>query len=277
MNSKLNIAFFGTPELCIPILEKLKEDGYALSVIITAPDRPVGRKYTMTPPPVKVWAENAGIPILQPEKINDEFKEKILKYKINLSLVVAYGQIMPRWLIDLPEYGTLNLHYSLLPKYRGASPVEGAILAGENITGVCIQKMKYELDAGGVIACQEVSIEAHDTALMLRNKLNEIGINLISQTIPKWISGELRPIEQDEDKATYTKKISKEDGEVDIEKMSGEELYLRYRAYWGWPGIFFFDANNRRVKITDAVYEDGKFVIKKIIPEGKKEKDFKIF
>ena len=273
MNSKPTIAFFGTPELCLPILDQLAEANFAPAVIITNPDRPVGRKFTMTPPPVKVWGQEKNIPVLQPEKLDNDFKTEFEKYNVDLSIVVAYGKIMPEWLIELPQHKTLNIHYSLLPKYRGASPVEAALLNGETETGVCIQQMVHKLDAGAIIACETVAIEPDEVAGELRNRLNVIGAQMLADIIPDYVAGNIE-IQEQVGEPTYCYKTEKSDAEVNLTEMSDTELWNRHRAYFGWPSIFFFDENKKRTKITKARFDEGKFVIEKVIPEGKKEMDW---
>ena len=273
MSSQPTIAFFGTPELCLPILDKLAEAGFSPAVIITNPDRPVGRKFTMTPPPVKVWGSSNNIPVLQPEKLDDDFKAEFERYNVDLSIVVAYGKIMPEWLIELPQHKTLNIHYSLLSKYRGASPVEAALLNGETETGVCIQQMVHKLDAGPIVACKTVTIEPNEVAGELRNRLNVIGAQMLTDIIPDYIAGTIE-IKEQTGKPTYCYKTEKSDAEVNLTKMSDVELWNRYRAYFGWPSIFFFDEYGKRIKITKARFDKNKFIIEKVIPEGKKEMDY---
>jgi methionyl-tRNA formyltransferase len=273
MNSKPTIAFFGTPELCLPILDRLAESGFSPAVIITNPDRPVGRKFTMTPPPVKVWGQEKNIPVLQPEKLDEDFKTVFEQYNVDLSIVVAYGKIMPEWLIQLPKYQTLNIHYSLLPKYRGASPVEAALLNGETETGVCIQQMVHKLDAGPIVACETVTIEPNEVSGELRNRLNVIGAQMLADIIPDYVAGNIEITEQ-AGEPTYCYKTEKSDAEVSLAEMSDIELWNRYRAYFGWPSVFFFDKDGKRVKITKARWKNEKFVIEKVIPEGKKETDW---
>lgn len=275
--NKINFVFFGSPEVASKTLEILKQADYLPSLIITSEDKPQGRKMILTPSPVKVWAEQNNIPFIQPEKFDEAFMEKLSSIDFDLSIVVAYGKILPEKLINLPKHGTLNIHYSLLPKYRGASPVESALLNGDKTTGVSIQKMVYKLDSGPVIAKQEVEILFDDNKENLRDKLIEIGGNLLVNILPKYLDGEVTPFYQDEDEATFCHKIKKEDGEIDIE---GNDLknYNKYRAFLGWPGVFFFKEINgqkTRFKITQAQYENDKFIIKKVIPEGKKEIDYK--
>lgn len=273
-NPKIKYAFFGTPELTVTILDYLKENNYLPEVIITMPDRPMGRKMQITPPPAKIWGMENNIPVLQPEKLNTEFLDKLRAFDFELSVVVAYGKIIPENVITLPKFGTVNIHYSLLPKYRGATPVESAILAGDNETGVCIQQMKYELDSGPILAQEIVKINENETAEELLNKLNETAKVMLVDLLPEILENKLEPKEQDHTEASFCKKIKKEDGEL-LESDSDEIRWRKYRAYFGWPGVFFFK-DGKRIKITKAHYENGQFVIERIIPEGKKEMDFNI-
>lgn len=269
----LNFVFFGTPDVASETLEILKANGYLPSLIITAPDKPQGRKMIITPPPVKVWAEENDIPYLQPEKITPDFIEEFKKLNTDLSIVVAYGKILPEELIKIPRLGTINIHYSLLPKYRGASPVETCLLNGDTETGVSIQQMAFKLDSGAIIAEEKINIDINDTKLELREKLIKIGGDLLCKIIPDIVNQNLNPIAQDESRATFCKKIKKEDGEIDP---NGNALgnWNKYRAFFGWPGVFFF-INGKRIKITKARYENDSFVIERVIPEGKKEINFK--
>ena len=268
------IAFFGTPSLCIPILDALKDNGYIPSVIITNPDRPVGRKALLTPPPTKLWAEDHGIVCHQPERLDSDFALWYRDQDIDIALVVAYGKIIPEHIIDMPRHGTLNIHYSLLPRWRGASPVEAALIAGDTHTGVCIQKMVYELDAGDILAEKRIPIDPHEVAPQLLDRLNTLGASMLIELLPLYIDGKITPTPQDKDAITMCTKIKKSDGEVSLTDMTPQELWNRYRAYYGWPGIFFFDTDGKRIKITSAHMNNDQFIIDKVIPEGKKEMDF---
>lgn len=264
-DKKLNFAFFGTPDVASETLEILKNGGYMPSLIVTSPDKPQGRKMLVTPPPVKVWAEKNNVPYIQPDKlgsINNDFQA-------DLFLVVAYGKIMPEDILNIPRLGSINIHYSLLPKYRGASPVESAILNGETETGVTIQKMKLKMDAGPIIAQEKMEIFPSEKASELRTRLIKIGGELLIKALPEFINGKIKEISQNEDEATFCKKIKKEDGLIDI---NGDPIknYNKFRAYALWPRTFFFK-NGKRIIITDAVLENNQFVIKKVLPEGKKE------
>lgn len=277
-NKKLKYIFFGTPDVASKTLEILKTKGYLPSLIITAPDKPQGRKMLITPPPVKIWAQENNISILQPEKITPEFIKNLDNYKTDLFIIVAYGKIMPEELINTPKFGSINVHYSLLPKYRGASPVESAILNGDTETGVTIQKIQFKMDSGPIIVQETTNIAPTEKAQELRERLIELGGNLLVKIIPDYIEGKLNLIIQNEEAATYCKKIKKEDGLIDLEDLEKNPAknYNKFRAYAHWPRTFFFK-ENKRIIITDAKIEDNKFVIKKVLPEGKKEISWKDF
>ncbi|MDQ3075985.1 MAG: methionyl-tRNA formyltransferase [bacterium] len=277
MNTKnINFIFFGTPDVASLTLEILKEAGYMPGLIVTSPDKPQGRKMLLTPPPVKVWAEENNIPYLQPEKLTEEILDKIKSTKSDLAIVVAYGKIMPETIIKTPTLGSINIHYSLLPKHRGASPVESAILAGEMVTGVSIQQMEFKMDSGPILAEQVVPILPDEKAEALRARLIQTGGELLVNVIPDLLEGKIIPKHQNELEATFCKKIKKEDGLVDLENESVEVLYNKFRAYHKWPRVYFFK-NGKRIIITDATLEDRKFVIRKVLPEGKKEITYEEF
>ena len=270
MNQKLNFVFFGTPEVASETLEILKQAGFLPAFIITSPDKPKGRKMLIIPPPVKIWAERNDVPYLQPEKLT-RLETKLPS--CDLFVVVAYGQIIPEKILNMPKLGSINIHYSLLPKYRGASPVESAILGGKTETGVTIQKMKYEMDAGDIIAQEKAVILPDETAPELRKRLIKIGGNLLVKTLPDFAFGKIRPAPQDETQATFCKKIKKEDGLIDLID-DAQKNYNKFRAYAFWPRIFFFK-NGKRIIITKAKLTDEKFIIEKVIPEGGKEINYK--
>lgn len=273
MNNKdLKFVFFGTPDVASKTLEILKNKGYLPSLVITAPDKPQDRKMLITPPPVKVWAQENNISILQPEKITSEFIKNLDSYKADLFIVVAYGKILPENLINLPKFGSINIHYSLLPKYRGASPVESAILNGDTETGISIQKMEFKMDSGPIIAQEKINILPTEKAQELRERLINIGAELLVKTLPDYLDNKIKLIPQNEQEATFCKKIKKEDGLINLEdsSVSPEKNYNKFRAYAHWPRTFFFK-NKKRIIITDAKLEDNKFVILKVLPEGKKE------
>ncbi|MFZ2072261.1 MAG: methionyl-tRNA formyltransferase [Minisyncoccia bacterium] len=275
MSNKLNFIFFGTPDVASETLEILKENGYLPFKIITSPDKPQGRKMIITPPPVKTWAEKHNIKYLQPEKLDEAFIDKLKKESNDLFIVVAYGKIIPETLISLPKLGSINIHYSLLPKYRGASPVESALLNGDEETGITIQKMEFKMDSGPIMASEKIEILSNEKAPDLRKRLIKIGGELLVKTLPNFTNGKIKLIAQNESEATYCKKIKKEDGLIDL-KDDPIKNYNKFRAYYNWPRIFFFQ-NNKRIIITDAILENREFKILKVLPEGKKEINYKDF
>ncbi|MSR71163.1 MAG: methionyl-tRNA formyltransferase [Candidatus Taylorbacteria bacterium] len=280
MSTKHNIAFFGTPDRAVWTLDILHASGFTPAVIITQPDKPQGRKLVLTPPPAKVWAQEHNIPVLQPQKLDEGFSAELLKYEIELSVVIAYGKIIPKSILDIPKHGTLNIHGSLLPKYRGASPIESAILNDDKDTGVSIILMDEQMDHGPIIAEEKVSnVNWPPTADELAREIVSTGAKRLVSIIPDWILGKITPKTQEHDQATFTKKISKEDGHIDLQDDPYKNI-LKIQAYQGWPGTFFFSAKNNtntRIKITQARFENSKLIIEKVIPEGKKEMSYEEF
>lgn len=280
-DNKIDIVFFGTDEwVSISVLEELSANDYTPSCIVTVPDRPQGRKMIMTPSPVKVWATSKNIPVLQPEKLDSEFIESLKeKCSMDLFIVASYGKIIPQTVLDLPKYKTLNVHPSLLPLYRGATPIESAILDDQKETGVTIIRMDEEMDHGPIILQEFYHFKEWPSKEIVSKTLAQLGGSLLVESIDDWVKGEIDEQEQDHNTATYTKKIVKEDGWIKPTDKD-RESFLKYIAYTPWPGAHFFITKNEksiRVKITEATFEDGKFVIKKAIPEGKKEMDFSDF
>lgn len=272
-------AFFGTPYVARDTLAYLVELGYRPSVVITSPDAARGRGQVMTPCETKAWALEQGFPVLTPERIDEAFIEDIKGYGCEYALVVAYGKILPQTLIDAFPLGVLNVHYSLLPKYRGASPVESALLNGETETGVAIQRMVFKLDAGDVLASRTVSIEPTETTKELRSRLVTIGAELLVSILPSFEDGTASMTPQNEEDATFTKKIKKEMGELSL-RGDAQENWNRYRAYAESPGTYFFaekDGKRIRVKIKDATFENGAFVPTRIVPEGRGEMAYEAF
>lgn len=265
-----NFVFFGTPDVAVTTLDALYASRYVPNLIVTAPDRPSGRGMNMTPPPVKVWADGHGIPAIQPEKITDEVLETLRQQNADLFIVIAYGKILPEKLIQMPTCGTINIHYSLLPRWRGASPVEAAILAGDAETGVSIQQMVYQLDAGDVIAEARAAIGDDETAPELRARLGDLGADLLVETLPRIFSGNISPVQQDKDHITKCGKFTKADAEIHPKTDDPIEMWRKYRAYHAWPKIWFMHGE-RRHKVTSARFENGTFIIERVIPEGEKE------
>lgn len=276
---KINFIFFGTPSIASQTLDILKENGYTPSIIVTSPDKPAGRGLILTPSPVSIWAKNNNILCLKPEKIDEEFYSQISIYPTLINIVVAYGKILPEKLINIPQLGTINIHYSLLPKYRGASPLESALLNGDSTTGISIQQMVFKLDSGPILATKEIDIKTNETKENLKNTLVKIGGDLLCEILPQIINQKIIPKKQNENNATYCTKINKDDGEIN-QKDNSIKTYNKYRAFYGWPGIFFFSQKNNkkiRVKIKEAIFDDNKFIIKRITPEGKKEINYDEF
>jgi methionyl-tRNA formyltransferase len=269
-------AYFGTPYVARDTLEKLLAAGYVPSVVITSPDSLRGRGLTLTPSETKVFAELHGIPVLSPVVLDDAAIQAIRAFGCAYAIAVAYGKIIPQTLIDTFPQGILNVHYSLLPKYRGASPVESALLSGDTQTGVTIQKMVFKLDAGDIISQEVVAIDPIATAIELKPLLIEKGSSLLIATLPAYLAGEIVPTPQEESNATRAPKIKKEEGLLSL----GDNPLVswnKYRAYKESPGTYFMASKGDvtiRVKIRTAVFSHDRFTIERIIPEGKTEQPF---
>ncbi len=265
--------FFGTPYVARDTLATLVAAGYVPVLVVTSPDRPRGRGMVLTPCETKAWALEHNLPVLSPESLSEEVCAQIQAVGASYALVVAYGKILPASLIAMFPQGLLNVHYSLLPKYRGASPVEAALRNGDTVTGVAIQKMVQELDAGDILAMEETTILPDETTKELRVRLIELGAQLLIRILPAYLAGEITPTPQDHALATRCRKIPKEEGALDL-SASDEENWRKYRAYFEGPGTYFFaerDGKRVRVKIRKASFIHGKFVIERIVPEGKNE------
>jgi methionyl-tRNA formyltransferase len=232
------IIFMGTPDFSVPILRQIIQDGYDCIGVVTQPDRPVGRKKVLTPPPVKVEAEKLGIPVFQPEKIKQsEELQTILQLKPDLIVTAAYGQILPFELLTAPRFGCINVHASLLPELRGGAPIHYAIIQGKVKTGVTIMYMAEKLDAGDILTSVEVPILDDDNVGTMHDKLSEAGAKLLSETIPKLLNNELTPIKQDEEKATFAFNIQRDQEKIDWTQ-SGEAIYNHIRGLHPWPVAF---------------------------------------
>lgn len=232
------VLFFGTPELAVPSLEALCAAGMAPTLVITRPDRPVGRGQQLASPPVALAARRLGLELRQPERIRDPaFLAELALHQPEVAVVVAYGRIFPSELLGLPRRGCVNLHASLLPRHRGASPIQAAILAGDAETGVCLMLMEAGLDTGPVIACRSTPIGPQETAGELGPRLASLGAELLAERLPAWIGGELVAVAQDHDRATIAPLVKKEDGRVDWNQ---EATFLArcQRAYSPWPGLW---------------------------------------
>jgi len=269
----LKIIFIGTPQFAAIILDKLCQANLKPVLVITAPDKPVGRKKIITPPPAKLTAEKYGIPISQPKVISN-FQFPISKP--DLIVVAAYGQIIPKEILKIPRYGCLNVHPSLLPKYRGPSPIQAAVLNGDKETGVTIIKMTEKVDAGPIIANIKYQISNikinYET---LHNKLAELGADLLIKTIPLWIKGKIKEKLQDESKASYTKILTKEDGLINWRDPI-EKIERQIRAFNPWPGAYTI-YRGKMLKILEADIVNNQLILKKVQLEGKKPMRFEDF
>jgi methionyl-tRNA formyltransferase len=232
----MSIVFIGTPDFAVPSLRRLAADGHVITAVITQPDRPAGRGRRLAPPPVKVAAEELGLAVLQPPTLRDaEPLDAIRALQPEAIVAVAYGQILRQELLDIPPRGILNVHPSLLPRHRGASPIAGAILAGDDETGVSIMLMDAGMDSGPVLAQRRVPIGPLDTTGTLTTSLAELGAGLLAETLPRWLAGEIDPQPQDDSRATVTRLVRKEDGAIDW-TLPAIEIWRRVRAYNPWPG-----------------------------------------
>jgi len=272
--------FFGTPGVAEKTLSKLIESGVVPALVVTNPDSRRGRGMELQPSPVKVLAESQNIPVYTPDTLDASAQEKILAEHPEYAIVVAYGKILPEVLITAFPKGILNVHYSLLPKYRGATPTESALLHGDEVTGVTVQKMVYKLDAGDIVAQRTTPIAPDETVCELRPRLIDLGAELLVETLPEYLKGNIELRSQDESETTHSGKLKKEDGLLDLDAPD-EENWNKYRAYKEWPGTYLFAFRNGkevRLKITDATLGNGgEFIIRRVIPEGKKEIDYETF
>lgn len=290
--TETKIVFFGTPAIAAVILEKLIEAGFKPVAVVTREDKPVGRKKIITPPPVKIVADKYQIAVWQPAKLKDnsQILQQLTNIKPDLAIAAAYGRIIPKEILNIPKLGFLNIHPSLLPKYRGASPIQSAILEDAKITGVTIMLMDEELDHGPILAQQSIPIKTNDTASSLGIKLAELAANLLIEILPIYITWKkqviksqqktvyslfLPPKEQDHKLATFTKILKKEDGFISLENPpTPKQFQQMIKAFHPWPGVY-----------TKSKMKDGKIQIIKFLPdnpflvqpEGKKPMSIKEF
>jgi methionyl-tRNA formyltransferase len=284
------IVFMGSPDFSIPILKALAEKQQVVGVV-TQPDRPAGRGKQLKAPPIKILANELGIPVIQPQKLKDPgVKEQLLEWNPDLIIVAAFGQILRPWVLDMPKYGCINVHASLLPRWRGASPIQAAILHGDAATGVTIMKMDPGIDTGDILTQAEVQILADDTGSTLSGRLSTLGASLLMDTLPGYLDGSIPPQKQDERKATYTGMIKKEAAFLDC-TLTAAQLERTIRAYQPWP-LARIVVNRAEIAITKArvitglnvepakpyIYQkkpavgagNGLLVLDEIIPAGKK-------
>jgi methionyl-tRNA formyltransferase len=284
MIKPLKFAFFGGEPLAVPVLEKLSTAGLTPSLVVCNPDRPSGRGQQLTPPPAKAWAAQHGIPVYQPTTHKDGDSETRLSSEAwDLFVVVAYNFILPDWLLALPQHGVLNLHPSLLPLLRGASPIRSAILQDRpEALGVTIMLIDTEMDHGPILAQTPFPIEPDTWPIdgpTLDAQLATLGGELLAQTIPAWMAGDITPQAQQHAAATYCHKLQKSDAEVAINPFdlpagaAGWQIWLTINAFAGIGDAFFLH-DGKRVKIKKAEFTDGKLRLLRVTPEGKKEVTF---
>jgi len=247
----MNIIFMGTPDFAVPSLKALIDSKYNVVGVVCQPDRPSGRGRKLTSPPVKILAEAESIPVMQPEKIRtDEFFKEIKSFKPDLICVTAYGKIIPPNILELPKYGCVNVHASLLPNYRGAAPINWAIINGEKNTGITTMLMDEGMDTGDILLKIEIEIGEDDTSIELSEKLSAIGAELLIETIEKGQNDEIEPIKQNDSEATSAPIIKKDVGRIDWSK-SAEEIRNLIRGTQPWPGAFT-SYNGKNLKIFKA-------------------------
>jgi len=239
MIRSLNLVFCGTPQFAVPTLGKLVDAGFQVKLVLTQPDRPKGRGLELVASPVKQAAVKLDLPIYQPDKIktNEELRTRLEEIGPDAIVVVGYGRIIPKWMLDLPKYGNINLHASLLPKYRGAAPIQWAIANGETVTGVTTMRINEGLDTGDILLQRESPISDDDTAVTLAPRLAAMGADLIIETLRGLQEGTLMPRRQNNAEATLAPILTKEDGRIDFSR-SAQEIYNRFRGFQPWPGAF---------------------------------------
>ena len=242
------VVFMGTPQFSVPILTMLHEEGYEILAVVTQPDRPVGRKKVLTPPPVKEEALRLGLPVIQPEKLrNSEELKEIIALQPDIIVTAAFGQILPKELLDSPPLGCINVHASLLPKYRGGAPIHQAIVDGQTKTGITIMYMAEKLDAGDIISQREIAIEESDHTGGMFEKLSIIGRDLLKETLPTIVAGTNERILQNEEEATFAHNISREQERINWSN-NARTIYNQVRGLHPWP-VAYTTLNGENVKI----------------------------
>lgn len=259
----------GSPEFALPVLRQLAAH-YFVAGVVTQPDRPAGRGQEMSPPPVKKLAESLGLPIIQPTKLRQpEAWEKLTSWKPDLIVVAAFGQILRQNILDLPQFGCINVHASLLPRWRGASPIQAAIAAGDPTTGVTIMKMDAGIDTGDILAQAEIQIRPEDTAPMLEERLSILGGDLLIDVLPRYLDGEIHARPQPSEGALYAPMLKKEDGYLNFQ-LPAVVLERRVRAYQPWPGTsLVWEGGNLKViraRVVQGETEPGRRTVLENLP-----------
>lgn len=298
------IVFFGTPEFAEVILKSLIEDDFNIISVFSQPDKKIGRKQEIVFSSVKKLALEKNIPLFQPADLDDPgLIEKLGEEEIDLFVVAAYGKILPKKILNIPKFGSINVHASLLPKYRGASPVQSAIFEGEEETGITLIKMNEKMDEGDILVQKKVRIGKNETAEKLLRKLGSLGAKTIGPATFDLVAGKIKPAKQNDSKATYCKTIRRQNGEIDW-KNPAEKIYRQWKAYFPWPGIFSVLSirnKSKRIKFNEIEFiaeadsgkdfgeivefggnvsvqtKKGLLILKKIQIEGKQEVDTESF
>jgi methionyl-tRNA formyltransferase len=252
----MKLVFCGTPMFAVPSLERLANAGFEIQLVVTQPDRPQGRGMALTAPPVKQSALKLGLTVIQPEKIrkNEEFQAQLKTLQPDAIIVVGYGRIIPPWMLELPRYGNINVHGSLLPKYRGAAPVQWAIAQGETVSGVTTMLLNEGLDTGDILLQKEMPIRPEDTAVTYAPRLAELGADLIVETLRGLEDKIVTPIPQNNQLATLAPILKKEDGLIDFNR-TAPEVHNRLRGFQPWPGAFT-PFRGKTLKVISARPED---------------------
>ncbi|WP_430786035.1 methionyl-tRNA formyltransferase [Virgibacillus flavescens] len=250
------IVFMGTPDFSVPILRQLVKEGYDIPLVVTQPDRPVGRKKVLTPPPVKSEAIEQNIPVFQPEKLANEYQQ-IIDLKPDLIVTAAYGQILPSSLLAAPPFGCINVHASLLPELRGGAPIHHAILQGKKQTGITIMYMVDKLDAGDILTQEAVDILNNDNVGTMHDKLSVIGADLLIDTLPKLFNSELTPLEQDHAKSTFASNIKRDQEKIDWTK-NNDMIHNQIRGLNPWP-VAFTKYLGKTMKIWESELVDNEY------------------
>lgn len=249
----MKIVFMGTPDFAVPSLQRLIDDGHDVAAVYCQPDKPQGRHFTLTPPPVKVLAQQHNIPVLQPTTLKDEQAQQILaEFAPDIIVVAAYGKILPKAVLDMPKYGCINVHGSILPKYRGAAPIQWAVINGEEQSGVTIMQMAEGLDTGDMLLVSKTDIGADETAGELFDRIALIGAEALSEALNKIDT--LTPVKQDDALATWASPLKKTDGEIDWNR-DNKAIYSLIRGVSPWPGAYTI-FNGKRLKIHKAALCD---------------------
>jgi methionyl-tRNA formyltransferase len=246
----MKFAFFGTDDFSVAIIEKLISDFYYPTVIVTMPDRPVGRKQVLTSPAIKSVSDHHRIPLLQPEKVSS-INEELKKHDLDLLIVASYGKIIPQSTLDIPKKGSINVHTSLLPAYRGSSPIQAVIRDGLEESGITIMMMDAQMDHGAILFQRSIPLDETETYRSLHSKLAPLGAETLTRILPDFLSGKLKPIEQNHEEATYTEMIKKENAKIDWSK-TVQEIDQLIRSSYDWPIAWSLLPDQKRIKIIQA-------------------------